>query len=118
MIAVPTPLRERLRLLATASDGLELLMLFGSRARGDTHAQSDWDFGYIAGLSFGAASFVARLVEILDTERVDFVDLERASGLLRFRAARDGDVIFEQRPRRAEQFMLDAADFWCDAEPV
>jgi hypothetical protein len=49
---------------------------------------------------------------------VDLVDLTRASGLLRFRAARDGDTLFESRPGAADDFRLQAARFWCDAEPT
>jgi hypothetical protein len=61
--------------LAEATSGLDVLLLFGSRGRGDAHA----------------------------------------GGLLRHRAARDGQVVFEARPRLAEQFRLDASQFWCDA---
>jgi hypothetical protein len=49
---------------------------------------------------------------------VDLVDLQRASGLLRYRAARDGLLVYEAEPRLGERFRLDAAQFWCDAAPV
>jgi predicted nucleotidyltransferase len=93
-------------------------MLFGSRARGDANARSDWDFGFVATAAFDAAALLAGLVAALDTEAIDLVDLERASGLLRFRAARDGQVIFEAEPRIGERFRLDAVHFWCDAAPL
>lgn len=119
MAAPITPTtRHALRQLAAETAGLELLMLFGSRARGDAHDRSDWDFGYLATADLDVPALLARLVETLHSDRVDLVDLRSASGLLRYRAARDGVALFEARPRLAEAFRLDAAGFWCDASPV
>jgi predicted nucleotidyltransferase len=109
---------EALVRVAQATPGLEVLLLLGSRARGDAHAQSDWDFGYLAAGEVDAATLVGAIVEIVGSDRVDLVDLRRASGLLRYRAARDGYLLYEARPRLAERFRLEAALFWCDAAPV
>lgn len=104
--------------LAGATPSLDLLMLFGSRARGDSHARSDWDLGYLAGAAFDPAVFLGAVVARLGTDRVDLVDLSRAGALLRYRAARDGVALFERRPRLADSYALEAADFWCDAGPL
>ena len=64
------------------------------------------------------SALLARCVEVLGTDRVDLVDLRRANGLLRYRAARDGQLVFEVRPGLADAFRLEAALFWCDAAPV
>jgi predicted nucleotidyltransferase len=109
---------DAVRLAASTTPGLEVLLLFGSRARGDAHARSDWDFGYLGRSDVDVAAVVSAIVEIVGSDRVDLVDLSRAGGLLRYRAARDGVTVFEARPRLAEAFRLDAADFWCDAAPV
>ena len=103
---------------AHATAGLELLLLFGSRGRGEAQAESDWDFGYLATEALDVTTLLGVIVESVGTDRVDLVDLRRASGLLRYRAARDGRVVYEIRPRLAEQFWLEAAQFWCDAAPV
>ena len=95
--------------------GLDLFLLFGSRAREEPHSRSDWDLGYLAAADVDPATLRARLVEILGTDRVDLVDLGRASGLLRYRAARDGHVLFEALPGLGDRFKLEAAQFWCDA---
>jgi predicted nucleotidyltransferase len=95
-----------------------VLLLFGSRARGDDHARSDWDFGYLAAPEVDAAALLDAMVGIVGSDRVDLVDLRRASGLLRYRAARDGRLLYEAQPRLAEQFRLDAAQFWCDVAPI
>src|SRR5205814_10105581 len=60
---------------AQATPGLELLMLFGSRARDTAHAGSDWDFAYLARERMDASLLLATLVEILASDRIDLVDL-------------------------------------------
>lgn len=97
---------------------LKLILLFGSRARGDAEISSDWDFGYIAETDFNSLAFYSDLVLLMGTEKIDFVDLKRASGLLRFRATQDGKVIFERTPGEYEKFWLQAVHFWCDAGPM
>src|SRR5882724_2386772 len=103
---------------ARRAEGLDLLLLFGSRARGDAHPHSDWDLGYLAGPGFDPDGFLARAVRRLGSDRVDLVDLARASGLLRFRAAGEGQVLHESQPGRFERFWLEAVSFWCDAQPI
>jgi predicted nucleotidyltransferase len=98
--------------------GLDLLVLHGSRARGDAHALSDWDFGYEAGADFDPDALLGVLAERLNAGRIDLVDLGRAGALLRYRAARDGLVIIERVPGRFQQFWLDSVDTWCDLAPV
>jgi threonyl-tRNA synthetase len=107
--------------LAQAAEGaadLELLLLFGSRAREDSHDRSDWDLAYLASESFDPSDLLTRAVEILGTDRVDLVDLRRASGLLRYRAARDGQLLFEAKPGLDDAFRLEATRFWCEVEPL
>lgn len=103
---------------AAGTRGLDLLLLFGSRARGDAHEGSDWDLGYLADDDFEPMAFLARSVETLRSDRIDLVNLRSASGLLRYRAARDGRVIFERRPDLGDRFKIEAVSFWSDAAPV
>ena len=109
---------DRVGDVASHTTGLSLLVLFGSRARGDAHPRSDWDFGYLGNSTLDVAALLAALVETVGSDRVDLVDLAHAGGLLRYRAARDGRALFESEPRLMESFCLDAADFWCDAEHI
>ena len=92
--------------------------MFGSRARSGAQPGSDWDLGYLAQAGLDLPALLGAVVEIVGCDRVDLVDLGRASGLLRYRAARDGQVVYEAHPRLAERFCLEAAQFWCDAAPV
>ena len=105
----------RLALAAGRHAALAFLLLFGSRARGDAHGRSDWDFAYVAGPGLDAVRLASDLADVLATDRVDLVDLRPAGGLLRFRAARDGRLVFEAEPGSSERFRIEACTFWCDA---
>lgn len=107
-----------LELVAARQPGLTLLVLFGSRARGDASAASDWDFGYLSDGSADPAAISTALGRVVGSERVDLVDLARANGLLRYRVARDGVLVFEAPSGSFDRFRFAAARFWFDAEPV
>lgn len=111
-------LLDALERVGRETPGLELLLLFGSRARSDSHRQSDWDLGYRAAAQMDPVALRGRVVDVLGTDAIDLVDLERASGLLRYRAARDGQLVFEARPGLADEFRFEVVRFWCDAAPV
>lgn len=95
-----------------------MLVLHGSRARNEAHAQSDWDFAYEADAAFDADALLAALADALRVDRIDLADLDRAGALLRHRVARDGVVLFERTPGRFDRFWLNAVDTWCDLAPV
>jgi predicted nucleotidyltransferase len=103
---------------AGESRGLRLLVLHGSRARGTAHGLSDWDFAYLSDADFDPDALLARLSEELASDSVDLADLSRASGLLRFKVAGDGLLLFERDPGLFDRFRLDAITAWCDMEPI
>ena len=107
-----------LRRTVAGIPGLTLLVLFGSRARGDNQPCSDWDFGYVASPGFDPDRLLAVLVDALNSERVDLVDLRRAGAQLRYRAARDGRVVAETANGEFARFWFDAVSFWCDVQPL
>jgi predicted nucleotidyltransferase len=114
----PAVAPKDLAALAAAAPGLRLLLLFGSRARGDATPGSDWDLGYIAERDFDPDALLAEFISRLNTEHVDLVNLERASGLLRYHAAAEGKPLHEAAPGEFERFWLSALSFWFDAEPI
>lgn len=116
--AAAPALRSALTSIAAATPGLALLLLFGSRARGDARPASDWDFGYLASPQTAIDGLRAALVRAIGTDRIDLVDLDRAGALLRYRAARDASLLYERAPGADARFRLAAADFWCDAGPL
>lgn len=109
--------RARIESLAGQHPGLELFVLYGSRARGEAHAGSDWDFGFL-GSNVDVLALQADLVAAVGTDDVDVVDLARCSALLAFHAARDGVLVFQRRPEAFEEFQIHATSRWLDMEPV
>lgn len=113
----PDPRLARL-IAETRYPGLHLLILFGSRARGDAGEQADWDLGYLGDESFEPDVLLSDLAGVLRADRIDLVDLARAGGQLRYRAARDGRLLFEARRGEFAGFWMEAVTFWCDVVPV
>jgi predicted nucleotidyltransferase len=97
---------------------LRLLLLHGSRARGDERSDSDFDLAYLGDEGLDELELRLFLARALRSESIDIVDLSRASGLLRFRAAKDGVLLYERRAGAFEDFVLASARFWFDVEPV
>ena len=109
---------EKLAAVGARHPKLRLLILFGSRARGDAREESDWDLGYLAEDGMDPDALLLDLVDTLGTDRVDLVDLARAGAQIAFRAAADGRVLYEAAPGLFRQFWFEAVDFWCDVEPI
>lgn len=109
---------DEIRRAAQAAPGLKLLVLHGSRARGEARDTSDWDFAFIGGPGFDADRLLAKLGEAAATDTLDLADLDRASGLLRFNAASDGIAVHEDEPGAFERFRLDAISAWLDMAAV
>lgn len=107
---------DALRRVATERPGLQLLVLHGSRARGDHHEASDWDLAHLGDPD--PLGLLADVTVALGTDAVDVADLDRASGLLRFRVASNGVLVHEATPGVWDTFRLEAAVHWYDVEPV
>lgn len=109
----------QLQQVLTAFPEIRLAVLFGSVARGEDAAGSDWDLGVL--LEGGS---VDRLwdVEIAAVgalrRTVDLVDLHRAPPLLRFEIARDGVVLVEREPGEWTRFKARAMLDWWDWAPT
>lgn len=103
--------------IADAHPTLDLLVLHGSRARGDAHERSDWDFAFL-GRDVDPLALRAKLTRLVTSDEVDLTDLSRAGALLAYRVARDGILLFEREPERFTAFRIAATLNWLDMEPV
>lgn len=95
---------------------LKLLVLFGSRARGDHFPSSDWDFALLfdeafrqqyelgGGWNCYRSWSVLQQVLNLGDDEMDWIDLKNASELLAHAIARDGVVIYESEPELFQEF--------------
>ena len=95
---------------------LKLLVLFGSRARGDHFPSSDWDFALLfdeelrqqyepgGGWNCYRSWSVLQRIFGLGDDEMDWIELKNASELLAHEIARDGVVIYESTPRAFQEF--------------
>lgn len=97
---------------------LKMLVLFGSRATGNTHANSDWDFAVLCDEEkrklhtkdnpFNAFELPILIGELfnIESDKIDIVELNHCSWLISHFVARDGILIFEKDPSGFEYFRL------------
>ncbi len=95
---------------------LKMLVLFGSRATGQTHADSDWDFAalydvtkrqeYLKNKTWGWFEVPSILGKIfnLNSEEIDVIDLERCLPLIAHSVATNGKLIYEKEVGDFEKF--------------
>lgn len=117
-----TPTIEELKQLAQQIPEkipyLKMLVLFGSRATGETHANSDWDFAVLINKAqqeihikdddwgmFKLPSLIGEILHI-NHDKIDIVELNHCSWLIAHFIARDGILIFEKDPSGFEYFRL------------
>ena len=96
-ILSPDEIRHRLEPLFL-EDGLKLVLLFGSSVTGNMHRRSDIDIGLLFNGDMDTLALTNRVIRLLKTDKVDVVDLNRASPLLKFSASRNCQVLFEKTP--------------------
>ncbi len=93
---------------------VDLAVLFGSVAAGQTHAESDVDIAVWPNAGVDLLDLTREVVAVLGTEEVDLADLRRASGTLCQIVATRGVVLFEVRPGRFAEFASLAERRWQD----
>ncbi len=93
---------------------VELAILFGSVASGQTHAESDVDIAAWPKAGVDLLELTREIVAVLGIEEVDLADLRRASGTLSQVVATRGCVLFEEREGRFAEFASLAERRWQD----
>lgn len=119
-MSTPHPL-EKLQTLSQWSrqhPDLKLLVLFGSRARGDHDPSSDWDFAFLTNPTPAKTTYdwvpggdlLPILTQRLQTsdEKIDLIDLSTCSDILAHYVARDGQLIYERDPGEFARFQQQA----------
>lgn len=114
----PSPLPPELVGLRLDRPGLQFLALHGSGARGTRNAKSDWDFAFLGSPELDLEGLRLDLGRALNSDEIDLADLSAANGLLRYRVASEGRLLFESRAGLFDDFRVRAATFWFDIEPV
>lgn len=79
---------------------LELLLLFGSRISGKLQKESDFDIAYLSKKELdlmGEAKLICDLMPLFQSEKIDLVNLKKASPLLLFAITQENCRILYQR---------------------
>ncbi|MGH3770602.1 MAG: nucleotidyltransferase family protein [Pseudonocardiaceae bacterium] len=87
--------------LETLADhhGLSLVVLFGSASRDQPDARDlDVAVGSRARTGLDAVAVICALMDLVDHDRVDLLDLDRAGPVARQHALVPGDPLYEYRP--------------------
>jgi predicted nucleotidyltransferase len=97
---------------------LELVVLYGSRARGYARPDSDSDVGVMrrAGLvpAERILDLAVKIGEATGLPGIDLVDLRRAPPLLKHSAGTHGRALYEDEPGRFNLFKVYAWKLWLD----
>ena len=109
-------LQQRSMMIGDRIPYLKLLVLFGSRARGDAYDRSDWDFAYLCDEDARKVAIADRDYGLLEVhnaiedcfaiggEYMDVVDVKRCSAMIAHYVARDGLLLYERNLGTFEQF--------------
>lgn len=76
---------------------LSLLLLFGSRAKGNERADSDFDIAYLSERKLDLmeeAKMICDLIEIFKSDKVDLTNIEKAPPLLMKHIFDDNKILF------------------------
>jgi predicted nucleotidyltransferase len=112
-------LEERLARVTRACPSIDLLVLFGSAARGTGGAHSDVDVGMqLRDPSPALRRQVEAALRRAAGRAIDLVDLASAPPLLRFQIAREGRLIHEAPAHAWAAFRARAMIDWWDWAPV
>ncbi len=99
--------REIVRVLRAAIPGLQLVLLFGSHARGDTTPASDVDVAFLASESPAPSLVLAarQQLERATGSDVHLIDLRTASTVFRHEIVQWGEVLLSVGGAEVEAFL-------------
>ena len=100
--------------LRDAIPRLELVVLFGSMAKGRQGPRSDVDVAVRCTGDADLDRLYVALAPRLRSDRLDLVDVRRASPLLMMEIARSGRVLYEKHPGAFREFQSLASRRYCD----
>lgn len=106
---------RRIADLSAALPDVQLLVLFGSVAKGRARASSDLDIGMLCDGPIDFDTMYGIVASHLGTGRIDLVDLSRTGTTLSFAVARDGIPLIERPPGRFRTFQSLASRRYADA---
>ena len=111
-------LAERLVDLRVVAPRVELVVLFGSVARGRSRPDSDVDVAVRCDGPADMDALYLLLAPRLATTLLDLVDLRRSGSLLAFQVARHGRLLYERDAGTFRSFQSLASRRYCDTDKL
>ena len=109
---------QRLEDLRAVAPSVELVVLFGSVARGRSRPDSDVDVAVRCDGPADLDALYLLLAPRLATTLLDLVDLRRTGSLLAFQVARHGRLLYERDPGAFRSFQSLASRRYCDTDKL
>lgn len=97
---------------------VRLILVFGSTVTGLRGPESDLDLAFLADAPLDLVGVTTDVIRVLHTDRVDVVDLRRASPLLAMEVARHGRLIYEREPGMHVEFISLAVRRYIDTKKL
>lgn len=109
-------IKEMSQQIPLKCDYIKMLILFGSRATGRTHANSDWDFAVLCNeekrqaytkenpLVYFEIPLILGEIFGINPDTIDIVELNKSSQLISHYVVRDGIMLYEQEEGEFEKF--------------
>lgn len=101
--------------------GLQMVVLFGSRARGEAHPRSDTDIAVFAGEKKSLRELSEMQIEFAEMFRIknpELVDLSGMAPLFLKQVADDGKILYERKPGIFDEFQIYAFKRYVEAKPL
>lgn len=99
--------------------GLDFMAVFGSYASGKVKKTSDLDIAISGGISFEQElELSGELTELLKVKRVDLVNLNRASPLIKRNATARGILLYEKKRGLFSTFRMSAFFEYVETAPL
>jgi predicted nucleotidyltransferase len=95
-----------------------LIILFGSSVTGRRGPDSDLDLALLGDAPLDLVAVTTDVIRLLHTDRVDVVDLRRASPLLAMEVARHGRLVYERQPGMHLEFISLAVRRYIDTKKL
>ena len=109
---------EQLADLGVIAPSVEIVVLFGSMARGRSRPESDVDIAVLCDGPTDLDALYLLLAPRLATGALDLTDLRRAGSLLAFQVARHGRLLYERNPGTFRSFQSLASRRYCDTDKL
>ena len=111
-------LAEQLEDLREIAPSVDLVVLFGSVARGRSRPESDTDVAVRCDGPVDLDALYLLLAPRLAASRLDLVDLRRTGSLLAFQVARHGRLLYERDAGAFRSFQSLASRRYCDTDKL